>query len=88
MIDRLLVSAQADARSYERFDFIAKHTYTRVMATHYAGYVKADSENYATYIDLATEYQDEKSVFARLDDLAAYEATLFSEDRAKLRLLS
>lgn len=88
MIDRLLVSAQADARSYERFDFIAKHTYTRVMATHYADYVKADSENYATYIDLATEYQNEKSVFARLDELAAYEATLISDDRAKLRLLS
>ncbi|MBL98843.1 MAG: tRNA hydroxylase [Rhodopirellula sp.] len=88
VVDRLLVTALADARSNERFSVIANSCEDPKVAKYYKSLVDQDRENYVTYIDLASGYIDEGHVFERLDELANYEATLISDDGAKPRFHS
>lgn len=88
VVDRLLVTALADARSNERFSVIANSCEDPKVAKYYKSLVDQDRENYVTYIDLASGYIDEGHVFERLDELANYEATLISDGGAKPRLHS
>ncbi len=88
VVDRLLVTALADARSNERFSVIANSCEDPKVAKYYKSLVDQDRENYVTYIDLASGYTDEGHVFERLDELANYEATLISDDGAKPRFHS
>ena len=88
VVDRLLVTALADARSNERFSVIADSCEDPKVAKYYKSLVDKDRENYVTYIDLASGYIDEGLVFERLDELANYEATLISDGGAKPRLHS
>ena len=88
VVDRLLVTALADARSNERFSVIADSCEDPKVAEYYKSLVDKDRENYVTYIDLASGYIDEGYVFERLDELANYEATLISDGGAKPRLHS
>ena len=88
VVDRLLVTALADARSNERFSVIADSCEDPKVAEYYKSLVDKDRENYVTYIDLAGGYIDEGHVFERLDELANYEATLISDGGAKPRLHS
>lgn len=88
VVDRLLVTALADARSNERFSVIANSCEDPKVANYYKSLVDQDRENYVTYIDLASGYIDEGHVFERLDELANYEGTLISDGGAKPRLHS
>ena len=88
VVDRLLVTALADARSNERFSVIANSCEDPKVAKYYKSLVDQNRENYVTYIDLASGYIDEGHVFERLDELANYEATLISDDGAKPRFHS
>ena len=88
VVDRLLVTALADARSNERFSVIANSCEDPKVAKHYKSLADKDRENYATYIDLASGYIDQGDVFERLDELANYEGTLISDGGGKPRLHS
>lgn len=88
VVDRLLVSALQEARSYERFAFMANCLAEETLAGHYQKLVKSDPENYSTFIDLATHYRAEAYVFSRLDELAVYESELINTGGAKPRLHS
>jgi len=88
VVDRLLVSALQEARSYERFAFMANCLEDDTVAGHYQELVKSDPENYSTFIDLATHYKAEAEVFSRLDELAVYESELIKTGGAKPRLHS
>jgi len=88
VVDRLLVSALQEARSYERFAFMANCLEDQTVAGHYQDLVKSDPENYSTFIDLATHYRPESDVFSRLDELAVYESELINPGGAKPRLHS
>lgn len=88
VVDRLLISALQEARSYERFAFMAHHIDNDTIAEHYHQISENDPRNYETFIDLATCYRDEAAVFTRLDELAAYEATFINEGSRKPRLHS
>ena len=88
VVDRLLISALQEARSYERFAFMAHHIDNNTIAEHYHEISESDPRNYDTFIDLATCYQDEAAVCIRLDELAAYESSFLSEGSRKPRLHS
>ena len=88
VVDRLLVTALADARSNERFSVIANSYEDPKVVKYYKSLVDKDRKNYVTYIDLASGYIDEGHVFERLDELANYEAILISDGGAKPRLHS
>ena len=88
VVDRLLISALQEARSYERFAFMAQHIDNNTIAEHYHEISESDPRNYDTFIDLATCYQDEAAVFIRLGELAAYESGFLSEGSRKPRLHS
>ena len=88
VVDRLLISALQEARSYERFAFMADCLEDKSVSEHYQALVKNDPENYSTFLDLATHYQSESEVFTRLDELAVYESELINVGGAKPRLHS
>ena len=88
VVDRLLISALQEARSYERFALIAEKIEDTTIAQRYLTFVENDPKNYVTFIDLAKDYQDELTISKRLDELAAYEASLINEGGAKPRLHS
>ena len=67
---------------------IAEKIEDTTIAQRYLTFVENDPKNYVTFIDLAKDYQDELTISKRLDELAAYEASLINEGGAKPRLHS
>jgi len=77
-IDRLLVAGLIEARSCERFHVLAEHVKDPELAAFYAGLFESEARHHTTYTRLAKHFATEEVVLARLDELAALEATIIN----------
>ena len=78
-VDRLLVAGLIEARSCERFHALANHVTDPELAEFYHSLFESEARHHTTYTRLATNFAPEKSVFARLDELAALEAQIIDQ---------
>lgn len=89
--DLLLVGALIEARSCERFELLAP-LLQEPMASFYAGLAESEKRHAGLYLDLAAAAAPEEdasgALWARLDELAGYEAQLVLEADSELRFHS
>ena len=83
-VDRLLVAGLIEARSCERFRLLADHMASGPrpdpeLAAFYDGLFESEARHHATYVRLATLFEEEHRVHARIRDLALAEAAIVAE---------
>lgn len=76
LLDRLLVSALIEARSCERFKLLAEGLDDPDLAAFYDELMKSEARHYRLFTSLAESIWGEEQTRARLNALAAREATV------------
>ena len=89
-VDRLLVGSLIEARSCERFSLLARHIEPRdaELSEFYASLFESEARDHTTYVRLAKHFADEKTVDARLHELAEIEAQIIAEGDSLPRMHS
>jgi tRNA 2-(methylsulfanyl)-N6-isopentenyladenosine37 hydroxylase len=77
-VDRLLVASLIEARSCERFSLLANHVQDAELAEFYHSLFESEARHHTTYVRLAKQFADEKTVRARLKELSASEAKIIA----------
>ena len=75
-LDRLLVSSLVECRGAERFRIIADALADQSLKAFYTSLWKAETKHGHQFVDMALEYADAESTFARLLELAEQEAEI------------
>lgn len=75
-LDRLLVSSLVECRGAERFRIIADALADQSLKAFYTSLWKAETKHGHQFVDMALEYSDAESTFARLLELAEQEAEI------------
>lgn len=83
LLDTLLVCALIEARSCERMTLLASRLPDAALQAFYRALLASEARHHATYVDLALSLSQaalaRDRVFARLRDLAAYEAGVLAK---------
>ena len=87
-VDRLLVAGLIEARSCERFQFLAKHVSDPELAEFYRSLFESEARHHTTYTRLATHFAPEERVMSRLDELAARETEIIAAGEESPRMHS
>jgi tRNA-(ms[2]io[6]A)-hydroxylase len=79
-VDRLLVASLIEARSCERFRLLAQHVKDRdpQLADFYSGLFESEARHHTTYVRLAEDFADRRSVRKRLDQLSERECEIIA----------
>lgn len=77
-IDRCLVAALIEARSCERFSLLRDTMADRELADFYGSLFESEARHYATYVKFAQQFDAEREVFDRLDELSQREAEIIA----------
>ena len=88
LLDTLLCCALIEARSCERLKLLSENLPDPVLAAFYKSLLASEARHFSTYTDLCRSFFPVAEVEARLDELAAYEASVLEEPAAELRLHS
>ena len=75
-LDRLLVSSLIECRGAERFGIIANALEDADLKAFYTTLTRAETKHGHQFVDMALEYVDDESVYARLYALAEREAEI------------
>lgn len=78
-VDHLLIAAIIEARSCERFLLLRDHLQDSELSEFYGSLYESEARHHATYVRHAMQYGPEDEVSARLEELAAAEATIVAE---------
>lgn len=87
-LDTLLVCSLIEARSCERMKLLAEHLPEPELAELYRGLLASEARHHHVYVDLALRIADRDTVFARLDELAAHEASVLMTVAPDVRMHS
>jgi tRNA-(ms[2]io[6]A)-hydroxylase len=87
-VDRLLVAGLIEARSCERFACLRDHINDAELAEFYGSLFESEARHHSTYVQLATMFAPEETVFARLEELAAAEAEIIAPGEPEVRMHS
>ncbi|MCH2170944.1 tRNA-(ms[2]io[6]A)-hydroxylase [Myxococcota bacterium] len=88
LLDTLLCSALIEARSCERFGLLAEGVPDPKLAAFYQSLLASEARHHRIYVDLAKRLAPDARVRARLDELAAIEASALSESGERVRMHS
>jgi tRNA-(ms[2]io[6]A)-hydroxylase len=88
LIDRLMVSALIEARSCERFFLLGEACDDRELSKLYRGLYASEAGHYATFIDLARQLADAKSVEKRWQFMLHGEAKIIARQERGPRMHS
>jgi tRNA-(ms[2]io[6]A)-hydroxylase len=78
-VDRLLIAALIEARSCERFVLLRDHLQDTRLKEFYGSLYESEARHHTTYVRLAKDFADDKTVVARLEELALLEAQIIAE---------
>ncbi len=80
-VDRMLVAGLIEARSCERFGLLGEYLIQRdpELAAFFSGLFESEARHHSTYVRFAKEFADDKTVHARLSELAEREAAILAE---------
>tara|TARA_B100000530_G_scaffold312214_1_gene239743 strand:- start:259 stop:777 length:519 start_codon:yes stop_codon:yes gene_type:complete len=87
-VDTMICCALIEARSCERMKLLAETLPDPKLAALYRGLLASEARHHQTYLDLAATQVPEDQVYARLDELAAHEATVLSVPGEDVRMHS
>ena len=79
LLDRLLVSSVVECRGAERFRIIAEALTDGRLRDFYDEFWKAEAKHGHQFVDMALRYYESDAVYARLHELAEFEAKVVSE---------
>jgi tRNA-(ms[2]io[6]A)-hydroxylase len=78
-VDRLLIAALIEARSCERFVLLRDRLQDTRLKEFYGSLYESEARHHTTYVRLAKDFADDKTVVARLEELALLEAQIIAE---------
>jgi tRNA-(ms[2]io[6]A)-hydroxylase len=76
LMDQLLVSALIEARSCERFKLLWQNIADQELSKFYYELMVSEAAHFVSYVDLAKEYCDPKTVDERLQELLVIEGEI------------
>lgn len=88
LVDRLLVSSLIEARSCERFKLLAEASNDAELAKLYRGLWASEHGHYRSFLQLAEQIQDPRTVSRRWDQMLNEEARIIARQPAGPRMHS
>jgi tRNA-(ms[2]io[6]A)-hydroxylase len=86
LLDTLLCSAVIEARSCERFQLLAGGLPDAELAAFYRGLLASEARHHQMFLELADVLVPSDEVRVRLDEIAAYEASVLAIPAPMIRL--
>jgi tRNA-(ms[2]io[6]A)-hydroxylase len=87
-VDTMICCAFIEARSCERMQLLAESLEDKELSELYAGLLQSEARHHQTFLDLATTACSAEVVYARVEEIALYEAEVIAVADPEIRLHS